>query len=139
MPDYRFPAEESAIAPPNATTLGHQVYGTLREEILTGAMKPGSRLDSDTARGSIVEEGALFDTLAAGRIAGAALDVYQHEPYVPADPAKDLRRLGNAVLTPHIGLKTREANQRMALASLANVIHFLAGRYDSMSLVTSAK
>ncbi len=101
-------------------------------------MRPAALL-VNTARGSIVEEGALFDTLAAGRIAGAALDVYQHEPYVPADPAKDLRRLGNVVITPHISSNTREANQRMALASLGNVIHFLAGRYDAMSLVTPAK
>ncbi len=93
----------------------------------------------NTARGSIVDEGALFDALEAGRIAGAALDVYQHEPYVPADPAKDLRRLANVVLTPHVGSNTREANQRMALASLTNVIHFLAGRYDALALVTPAK
>ncbi len=50
MPNYRFPAEESATAPPNATTLGQQVYGTLREEILSGAMKPGCRLDPDAVR-----------------------------------------------------------------------------------------
>ena len=93
----------------------------------------------NAARGSLVDEGALYDALAANRIAGAALDVYQQEPYVPADPAKDLRRLANVVLTPHIGSNTREANQRMASASLANVLHFLARRYDALTLVTPVR
>ncbi len=97
-----------------------------------------SALLINTARGSIVDEAALFDALAAGRIAGAALDVYQQEPYVPADPAKDLRGLANVVLTPHIGSNTQEANRRMALASLANVLHFLAGRDDLLTLVPSS-
>jgi len=97
-------------------------------------MRPTALL-VNTARGSIVDEGALFDALAANRIAGAALDVYQQEPYVPADPAKDLRRLANVVLTPHIGSNTREANRRMAEASLANVLHFFAGRDDALTLV----
>lgn len=98
-------------------------------------MRPTALL-INTARGSIVEEDALFDALAANRIAGAALDVYQQEPYVPADPAKDLRRLANVVLTPHIGSNTREANHRMAAASLANVLHFLAGRHNALTLVS---
>jgi lactate dehydrogenase-like 2-hydroxyacid dehydrogenase len=97
-------------------------------------MRPTALL-VNTARGSIVDEGALFDALAANRIAGAALDVFQQEPYVPADPAKDLRRLANVVLTPHVGSNTREANRRMAAASLANVQHFLAGRYEALTLV----
>lgn len=98
-------------------------------------MRPTALL-VNTARGSIVDEGALFNALAADRIAGAALDVFQQEPYVPADPAKDLRRLANVVLTPHIGSNTREANRRMAEASLANVQHFLAGRFEALTLVS---
>ena len=100
-----------------------------------GQMRPTALL-INAARGSIVDEVALFDTLAANRIAGAALDVYQQEPYVPADPAKDLRRLAGVVLTPHIGSNTREANRRMAIASLANAQHFLAGRHDALTLVS---
>jgi len=99
-----------------------------------GQMRPAAML-INTARGSIVDEGALFDALAANRIAGAALDVYQQEPYVPADPAKDLRRLANVVLTPHISSNTQEANHRMADASLTNVLEFLAGRYDALAVV----
>jgi len=52
----------------------------------------------NTARGSLVDEAALYDTLAAGRLAGAALDVFESEPYRPQDPQKDLRRLANVIL-----------------------------------------
>ncbi len=105
-------------------------------ERLLGRMRSTALL-INTARGSLVDEAALFDALAARQIAGAALDVYQHEPYRPVEPAKDLRRLPNVVLTPHVGSNTREANRRMAEAALANVRHFLAGRYDALTLVPS--
>ncbi len=97
-------------------------------------MRPSALL-INTSRGSVVDEVALYDALAAQQIAGAALDVYQQEPYVPVDPAKDLRRLPNVVLTPHTGSNTHEANRRMAEAALANVRHFLAGRHDQLTLV----
>jgi lactate dehydrogenase-like 2-hydroxyacid dehydrogenase len=99
-----------------------------------GLMKPSALL-VNTARGALVDEQAMFDALTAGTIAGAALDVYEAEPYVPADPDKDLRRLTNTLLTPHIGSNTLEANRRMAEASLACVCHFLAGRLEQLSRV----
>lgn len=82
----------------------------------------------NTARGLVVDERALYEALSSGTIAGAALDVYQAEPYVPVDPEMDLRRLSNTLLTPHIGSNTLEANRRMAEASLRSAIDFLAGR-----------
>jgi len=94
-------------------------------------MKPSALL-VNTARGALVDERALFDALAGGTIAGAALDVYETEPYVPAAPDKDLRRLANTVLTPHVGSNTREANRRMAEASLACASNFLAGRLEAL-------
>jgi lactate dehydrogenase-like 2-hydroxyacid dehydrogenase len=89
----------------------------------------------NTARGMIVDENALYDALTAGSIAGAALDVYETEPYVPADPAKDLRTLTNTLLTPHIGSNTLEANRRMAESSLKSAQEFLAGRLDQLPRV----
>ncbi len=97
-------------------------------------LKPGALL-INTARGAVLDEAALFEALVGRRLAGAALDVFEHEPYQPVQPDKDLRQLENVVLTPHIGSNTREANERMAAASLGNVRNFFAGRLDRLSRV----
>ncbi len=89
----------------------------------------------NTARGPIVDECALFDTLTAGRLAGAALDVFENEPYKPLDPKRDLRTLANILLTPHIGANTRQANRRMAELALENCRNFLAGQPDKLTRV----
>lgn len=62
------------------------------------------------ARGPVVDERALIAALAADRIAGAALDVFEHEPEVPAELVGDPR----VVLTPHIGSATEETRRGMA-------------------------
>jgi lactate dehydrogenase-like 2-hydroxyacid dehydrogenase len=100
-----------------------------------GLMKPTAVL-INTARGSIVDEIALYEALEGGKLAGAALDVFETEPYQPAAPEKDLRRLANLVLTPHIGSNTRAANRRMAEACLANLGHFFGGELDRMTRVS---
>lgn len=66
----------------------------------------------NAARGGVVDEAALYDALASGRLAGAAIDVYEQEP-LPAD--HPLRTLKNIVLTPHLGASTAEAQQNVAL------------------------
>lgn len=99
-------------------------------------LKPAALL-VNTARGAVLDEAALYDALAGGQLAGAALDVFAVEPYQPVHPDKDLRQLENVVLTPHIGSNTRAANQRMATACLTNVRHFLAGQWDQLTQVTA--
>jgi len=78
----------------------------------------------NSARGPIVDEKALIDTLRRRRIAGAGLDVYEREPVVPAA----LRRLSNVVLLPHLGSATVETRRRMLDMAVANVKAVLAGR-----------
>ena len=99
-------------------------------------MKPRAFL-INTARGSVVDESALYDALAGGKLAGAALDVFEREPYQPVSADKDLRTLDNVVLTPHVASDTRQANERMALAALSNVRNLFAGRGDKLTLVTA--
>lgn len=89
----------------------------------------------NTSRGAVVDDEALFDALAAGRIAGAALDVHSHEPYAPSRPDRDMRSLPNVILTPHVGSSTVEACQRMARTCLDNIAAAAKGRYAEMNLL----
>lgn len=86
-------------------------------------MRPSAYL-VNTARGAIVHEAALVDALRARRIAGAALDVYEHEPAV--DPG--LIELDNVVLVPHLGSATIETRSAMGTLAARNVVEVLAGR-----------
>jgi phosphoglycerate dehydrogenase-like enzyme len=79
----------------------------------------------NTSRGPIVEERALIAALETGKIAGAALDVYDQEP-LPADHA--LRRLENVILTPHLGYVTDENYRAFYGEAAENVRAFLAGK-----------
>ena len=88
-----------------------------------GRMKPTAYL-VNTSRGPIVEEKALVAALTAGRIAGAALDVFEHEPRV----APELLAMPNVVFTPHIGSGEVELRERMAGVVVDNILAVLAGR-----------
>jgi glyoxylate reductase len=77
----------------------------------------------NAARGPVVNESALVDALAAGKIAGAALDVYECEPII----SEGLRR-PNVVLAPHLGSASVETRTKMALMAAENLIAFFAGQ-----------
>lgn len=85
-------------------------------------MKPTAYL-VNTARGPIVDEAALVETLRAGRIAGAALDVYEREPEVT--PA--LKQMDNVVLTPHIGSAARDTREQLHHVVVDGILAFLSG------------
>jgi len=86
-------------------------------------MKPTAYL-VNTSRGPVLDEQALARALVEGRIAGAALDVYEREPAV--EPA--LLKLPNVILTPHIGSAVGELREAMAHVVVDNVEAFLGGR-----------
>jgi glyoxylate reductase len=87
-------------------------------------MKPTAIL-INTARGPIVDPAALADALAAGQIAGAALDVTDPEPLPPNDP---LWGAPNLLIVPHIGSATRTARERMTEMAVENLLAGLDGR-----------
>jgi phosphoglycerate dehydrogenase-like enzyme len=89
----------------------------------------------NTARGAVVDEVALYDALIEQRIGGAALDVFEREPYQPVDPRRDLRTLPNVILTPHVGSTTPEANRGMAERAVQNIVFAEAGGFAKMDLL----
>lgn len=86
-------------------------------------MKPTALL-INTARGLIIDEAALIEALAAGRIAGAGLDVFTNEPYVP----DALRTMDNVVLLPHTGSASRATRETMACMAAEGIADVLEGR-----------
>jgi glyoxylate reductase len=86
-------------------------------------MKPSAYL-VNTSRGPVVEEAALVEALQAGKIAGAALDVFEFEPKI--SPA--LLALKNVVVTPHIGSASLETRTKMAVTAVDNVVALFEGR-----------
>jgi lactate dehydrogenase-like 2-hydroxyacid dehydrogenase len=86
-------------------------------------MKPTAFL-VNSARGAVVDEAALTAALVERRIAGAGLDVFEHEPVVD----RALTGLSNVALTPHVGSAVSEVREAMANAAVDNVLALIAGR-----------
>ena len=78
----------------------------------------------NTSRGKCIDEKELISALKEGKIAGAALDVFENEPYVP----QELKELDNVVLAPHIGSASYETRSKMAVMVAKNVIEALNER-----------
>ena len=104
------------------TPLNDETRNLIDREAL-GRMKRSALL-INTARGGLVDENALYDSLAEGRLAGAACDVFSHEP--PDD--SPLLTLENLIAMPHTGGATREASLRMGKMAVDNVLAVLRGQ-----------
>ena len=95
-----------------------------------GMMKRSAYL-INTARGAHIDEQALVEALQNGIIAGAALDVYEHEPAI----SSALFSLPNVVLSPHTGTGTMEGRIAMCENVTDNILAFCAGEIEQMNIV----
>lgn len=100
------------------TPLTTETHHLLDAEHLS-VMKPSAFL-INTSRGAVVDEQALIKHLKEGKLAGAALDVFEQEPKVP----KELLELDNVVLVPHIGTETIESRTEMTHEAANNLLYF---------------
>jgi len=96
-------------------------------------MKPTAFL-INTARGPVVDEAALAEALEKKIIAGAALDVYEHEPKV--HPALVARK--DVILSPHIASASVDTRTKMAVMAVENVVAFFEGRRPPNALNADA-
>lgn len=103
--------------------LTDQTRGLIDADALA-RMKPGA-IVINTARGGVVDEPALAEVLRAGRLGGAALDVFEVEP-LSAEAGQLFNGIDNLVLTPHIAGVTKEGNIRVSAITVENVRRELA-------------
>jgi D-3-phosphoglycerate dehydrogenase / 2-oxoglutarate reductase len=98
-------------------------------------LKP-SAIIINSARGGLIDEMALDSALKAGRLAGAALDVFAQEP-PPAD--HPLLHNERVTISPHSAGLTQECAKRMGIAAVQNILDFFAGRLDRKLVVNQEK
>jgi D-3-phosphoglycerate dehydrogenase len=114
----------------------HLVLGERTRHTLSGPdlarMKPTACI-VNTARAGLIDEDAMIQALRDGRIAGAGLDVFEHEPL---DEEHPLRRLDRAILTPHLGYAVDESLRAFYTGTVECLGAFLQGR--PIQLATAA-
>jgi D-3-phosphoglycerate dehydrogenase len=101
------------------TPLTTETRGVINTKTIS-TMKDGVRI-INCARGGIINEQNLFEALKSGKVAGAALDVFEKEP--PTD--NPLLTLDNVICTPHLGASTEEAQENVALAVAEQIADYL--------------
>lgn len=126
--DYQYEKDLKALAQwadflVVATVGGPQTHHLVSAEVLDALGPDGTIVN--IARGPVIDETALVEALAAGRLGAAALDVFEHEPKVP----EALKSHDNAVVLPHIGSATLETRAAMETLMLENLqAYFKTGK-----------
>jgi len=110
--------------------LSEESIGLINKDRLT-KMKPGAIL-INTSRGSIVDENALIEVLRNGRLAGAGLDVFGHEPLAIDSP---LRNFDNVILTPHIAWTVEEVFEEFSNIACTQIMEYLNGTLANPELL----
>ncbi len=114
-----FVSFEELLSRADVVTL-HLSYDPERGQIITAGAIDKMRDESyliNTSRGKLVDENALYEALKSGKLAGAALDVFESEPY-----NGDLIALENVILTPHMGSNARETRIEMEKQAVENLL-----------------
>lgn len=101
--------------------LTHRTKNMIRREQLL-SMKPDAVI-INTARGGIVNENDLFDVMMQGHLSGAAIDVFEHEPY-----AGKLAEIERCLLTAHMGSMSVDCRTRMEIEATEEAVRFLTGK-----------
>ncbi|NMP21403.1 NAD(P)-dependent oxidoreductase [Sulfobacillus harzensis] len=118
MDDLLAESDVVVVATPLTSDTFHLI-----DQIALRRMKPEAAL-VNIGRGACVDESALIEALDAGRLAGAALDVFEHEPRV----SERLVALPQVILSPHVGTLTQETRMLMTRQAIDNVKAGLEGR-----------
>jgi D-3-phosphoglycerate dehydrogenase len=133
--DYRSIPDFEAVLPETDILTVHMPLGSESRSLIGFselAALPPHAFVINAARGGIIDEQALYEALKTGKIAGAALDVFDQEP-----PPRDhpLFRLENVILTPHSAGLSKEAAIRMAISTARNALAALDGQLDPSMVV----
>lgn len=121
VPQERLFAEADIISL-NAP-LTPQTHHMINAEALA-AMHDGVLL-VNTSRGGLVDEAALVAAIRTGKVAGAALDVFEEEPFAPDHPFRGMREV---ILTPHVAWRSHEAVRDLAREVTGNIIEYFEGK-----------
>ena len=133
--DYRSIPDFEAVLPETDILTVHMPLGTESRSLIGVselAALPPHAFVINAARGGIIDEPALYAALTTGKIAGAALDVFDQEPPPEDHP---LFALPNVILTPHSAGLSKEAAIRMAISTARNALAALDGKLDPTMVV----
>jgi D-3-phosphoglycerate dehydrogenase len=133
--DYRSVPDFEAVLPETDVLTVHMPLGDDSRALIGRAelaALPAHAFVINAARGGIVDEAALYDALTSGKIAGAALDVFEQEPPPEGHP---LFALPNVILSPHSAGLSKEAAIRMAISTARNVLAGIDGKLDPSMVV----